>query len=167
MRWNALTAATLLLAACGGGDDPPVDEPEVGANLVVTFNDGRVDTLSWPVAWWSQEDTPGSGRLLIAADGAAEGPPSPEVHSLYSLMASFRGPRFTSVPGSFSLGLGVTGTDSASIEIIGSGGIAIQEATLGVERLSHDLIRLTFDATRTEGVAPFHVTGVIVAAPQQ
>jgi hypothetical protein len=154
-----------LLAACGG-DDPPAGQAAVGANLIVTFTDGRVDSLNWPTARWYQTDTPGSGRLIIRADGVVGNqPPSPEAHSLWELSAIFLGSRFTSVPEGLTLPIGTTNADTVTMDIMGSGGASIQQGTLRVEHLSSGLVRLYLDAERSAGPMPFHVTGTVLASP--
>lgn len=161
---SSLLAVALLVPLAGCGSDDPAPEPLTeGAHLVVSFSDGRVDTLDWAATGWSHWDSAGTGRLIIRAD--LEGPPSADVHSLWSLSAILRGPRFVMLPNSMTRTIGITGSDSVSLVLMGSTGVIMQAGTLRIDQPSSGILRLNLDADRTEGPLPFHVTGTVVAAP--
>lgn len=160
---SCLLAFALLapLTACGS-DDPAPENLTEGAHFVVSFSDGRVDTLDWAATGWSHWDSAGTGRLTIRAD--LEGPPSADVHSLWSLSAILRGPRYVTVPNSVTRTIGITGSDSVSLVLMGGTGVIMQAGTLRVDQSSPGIFRLNLDADRTEGPLTFHITGTVVAA---
>jgi hypothetical protein len=164
MKIRALCLA-LALTACGG-DDPPVDPVTVGAGLIVTFDDGRVDSLSWSNAQWYRSEPSGSGRLVVRADALDNEPSSPDAHKVWQLMVTMLGPRFAGAPSNRTFPIGITGSDTVWVQaLVGSGGNALTPGTVRIEFLPGDLISVHVDADAEGSGIPFHLTGTIVSSP--